>query len=73
MQVVLMGDLVARLTETVCQALPYAEKEILHAAVREVLPERGIIIEADKQELQGNEALGGLLYHEVEVKAKEAL
>lgn len=71
MQAILMGDIADSLTETVCQALPYVEKDILQAIVKEVLPQRGIVIEATKEELEGNKALGGLLYHEVEIKRRQ--
>ena len=72
MRTILMGDIADSLTDTVCQALPYADREILHAMVREVMPERGIVIEATKEELEGNKALVGLLYNEVEIMRKES-
>lgn len=73
MRAILMGDIANCLTETICHAIPYAEREILQAMVREVLPECGIVIETTKEELEGNKALGGLLYNEVELKRKESV
>ena len=72
MQAIMMGNISEAIVQTVVSALPYAEEVILRACVEEVLPKRGIIIEATKEELEDNKDLGGILYHDVEIKPKES-
>ena len=48
MQVIMVGDIVDSLVRTITQAIPYIEKEALLGCIKEILPERGIIIEATK-------------------------
>ena len=69
-QAIMMGDISEAIVQTVISALPYAEEVVLRSCVEEVIPKRGIIIEATKEELEGNKDLGGILYHDVVVKPK---
>ena len=71
-QAIMMGNISEAIVQNVVSALPYAEEVILRACVEEVLPKRGIIIEATKEELEDNKDLGGILYHDVEIKPKES-
>lgn len=71
MQLVMAGNIADSLAQTIAQAFPYIEKEALLGCIKEVLPERGIIIEATKEELSSNPNLGNLFYREVEIVPKE--
>lgn len=71
MQVIMAGNIADSLVHTITQALPYVEKEVLLGCIKEVLPERGIIIEATKEELSSNPNLCNMFYREVEVVPKE--
>jgi hypothetical protein len=65
------GNIADSLVRTITQALPYVDKEVLLGCIKEVLPERGIIIEATKEELSSNPNLCNMFYREVEVVPKE--
>lgn len=71
MTAVLMGDISDAIVRAVATAIPYSEEAILRACVEAVVPKRGIIIGASKEELRDNKDLGGILFHDVEVKAKK--
>ena len=71
MQLVMAGNVADSLAHTIAQALPYVDKEVLLGCIKEVLPERGIIIEATKEELSGNPNLCNMFYREVEIVPKE--
>lgn len=71
MQLVMAGNIADSLAHTIAQALPYVDKEVLLGCIKEVLPERGIIIEATKEELSGNPNLCNMFYREVEIVPKE--
>jgi len=64
------GDIIESIVQSVMQALPYSEEAVLRGILEEGLPERGIVIEATKEEL--SEQTGNLLYRDVTVTPKGA-
>lgn len=70
MKVIMAGDIVDSIVQTVMQALPYSEEAVLRGILEEGLPKRGIVIEATKEEL--SEQTGNLLYKDVTVTPKGA-
>lgn len=71
MQVTMIGNIADSLVQTIAQALPYTEEEVLLDCIKEVLPEKGIIIEATKEELSSDPNLCNMLYREVKIVPKE--
>ena len=71
MTAILMGDIADAIFRAVATAIPYSEENVLRACVEAVVPKRGIIIEATKEEIRANKDLGGILFHEGEVRPKE--
>ena len=51
----------------VCQV----EEDVLTGIVGEVLPVRGLVVEATKDELKNNDKLQEWMYHDIEIKAKD--
>lgn len=70
MKVIMAGDIVESVVQSVMQALPYSEESVLRGILEEGLPRRGIVIEATKEEL--SEQTGNLLYKDVTVTSKGA-
>lgn len=70
MKVIMAGDIIESIVQSVMQALPYSEEAVLRGILEEGLPERGIVIEATKEEL--SEQTGNLLYRDVTVTPKGA-
>lgn len=68
MKVIMMGDIADAIAQTVAQALSGVDETVLGAIIREGMPERGIVIEASREELQN---LPNVLYSDVEVKPTE--
>ena len=68
MKVIMMGDIADAIAQTVAQALSGVDETVLRAIIREGVPERGIVIEASREELQN---LPNVLYSDVEVKPTE--
>ena len=62
------GEIIESIVQSVSQALPYTDEAVLRGILEEGLPERGIIIDATRQEL--SEQAGNLLYKEVSVTPK---
>jgi len=69
-KVIMAGDIIESIVQSVMQALPYSEEAVLRGILEEGLPERGIVIEATKEEL--SEQTGNLLYRDVTVTPKGA-
>lgn len=71
MQAVLIGNIADSVVMGIKKVLPYAEEQILQSAVEAIVPKCGIVIEAQKDELKGNDELGTWLYNDIEIKVKE--
>lgn len=61
MEVIMMGNIRGAIVDAIKRSLPYIEEPILKAALCEAVPERGLIIEAEIEELQRIE-IGALMY-----------
>lgn len=62
MQVIQIGNIAASLTAHMAESIPYVEDDILEGIVKEILPDCGIVIQAEKEEIMNNNGLGGILY-----------
>lgn len=71
MKVIMAGDIIESVVQSMTQALPYTEEAVLRGILEEGLPRRGIVIEATKEEL--SEQTGNLLYKEVAVTPSKRL
>lgn len=65
MKAIMAGDIAEPLVSRIVSELPYVEEPILSAIIQEVLPRRGIVIEAKREEL--SEMDGNILFKEVDV------
>ena len=70
MQVVLAGNLVSAVVSAIKSSLDYVEEDVLTGIVSEVLPMRGLVIEATKDELKNNYKLNEWMYHDIEISTK---
>lgn len=71
MQVVLAGNLVSAVVSAIKSSIDYVEEDVLTGIVGEVLPVRGLVVEATKDELKNNDKLQEWMYHDIEIKAKD--
>lgn len=68
MQATLIGNIAAVVSAHIAESLGDAvEEDILKGVVKEVLPECGIVLKAEKEELRDNPKVGALLYRDCDI------
>lgn len=70
MQVVLAGNIVSAVVSAIKASVDYVEENVLTGIVSEVLPMRGLVVEATKDELKNSDKLNEWMYHDIEINAK---